>query len=353
MKRINIGWIALVAMVISIVIMPICLVAQAGEKEPKEVNIVFLAPTGREQPYVASALQAIERLQKEKPHGVKINVDVREKIDFPDAERILRTLAESGKYDIIWNHANWADAVEKVCKKYPEILWVMSGYGNHFIGNNTYWVDMAIYEPAYLMGIMAAMMTKADSIGIVAGSPTEDIVPTIHGLVAGARSITPKIRYIITYIGSLFDPQKAKEAVLAQIAEGADIIYAESPGALDTCVEKGVYCFGNQVDQNESGPDVVLTSPLIRWDPLLSALINEWWDHVTTGAPYNAPDWKIVLLMKDGGSALAPYHNLDSVIPQKVKDAVNKAKKDILSGKLVVSYNRNPIYSSISHAKHD
>jgi basic membrane lipoprotein Med (substrate-binding protein (PBP1-ABC) superfamily) len=73
--------------------------------------------------------------------------------------------------------------------------------------------------------------------------------------------------------------------------------------------------------------------------------IDDWWSHVTEGTPYHAPADRVVFLMKDGGSDLAPYHGLDSVIPQEVKDAVDKAKADIMAGTLEVPMNEEPVAS--------
>jgi basic membrane protein A len=40
--------------------------------------------------------------------------------------------------------------------------------------------------------------------------------------------------------------------------------------------------------------------------------------------------------LKEGGVELAPFHDFESKVPQSIKDAVNKAREDIISGAVVV-----------------
>ncbi len=287
----------------------------------------------------------MERLKKKKPHGLDIKWDVAEDIYIPDAERVFREYIKTGKYDIIWGHSAYTPALKKFYKEYPDMMWVVAGSGNEALGGNFYWVDIYNHEAAYLLGVIAGMMTKTDVIGVVAGFPSPDVNHTIHGFYQGAKSVNPRIKVKVTYIESWFDPPKAKESALAQIAAGADFIYAERFGPFEACKEKGVFGFGQYVDQNELSPSVVVSSMLARWDPVLDRIIEDWWNHKTKGIPYNGPTKRIAFYMHEGGSDIAPYHGLDSKIPQKVKNAVEKAKGDIKAERIVVGYNESPFVS--------
>lgn len=329
-----------------------CLVATAGyAKEaavqpPKEVNFGWLNSTVIEEPWNTAWFQSIGRVKEEKPHGLDVKWDVvGENVLPPDAERVLNSIAKTGKYDIIWAHSTFADAVEKLAPKYPEILWVFVGAGNKGLGDNAYWMDEFIHESAYLLGIIAGMMTESNTIGAVAGYPFSPVNVPINGYLEGAKSVNPNIKIKMTYIESWFDPPKAKEAALAQIASGADFIYAERFGPFEACKEKGEYAFGHFVDQNSMAPSVVVSSTIVKWDNCIKYVINEWWNHVTEGVPYNAPKERVYYMMAEGGCDIAPYHSLASRIPQKVKDAVNKAHQDILNGKLKIDMNDKKVIS--------
>lgn len=321
----------------------------AAMKKPKEVKVAMLTGSVKEQPYFAGVVQAFERVQKATPHGLKIKFDIFEKTSFPDHPRVLRAIAKSRKYDIIWSHTAFADGVEPLMKVYPETLWVVSGSGNRALGGSAYWVDMQIHEPAYLLGIMAGMMTKTNIISAVAGYPATDVNPALHAFGEGAKSISPDVKYKITFIESWFDPPKAKEAAFAQIAAGADFVYAERFGPFEACEDKGCYSFGQYIDQNSLSPNVVISSTVIKWDPVVRYIIKEWWNHKTEGTPYNGPkkaENRISFSMAQGGSDIAPYHNLDAKIPQNVKDKVKEVKEKIVSGEIKVTNNEGPISSN-------
>ena len=58
----------------------------------------------------------------------------------------------------------------------------------------------------------------------------------MHAFMEGVREITPDVKFLVTFIGSWFDPPKAKEAAFAQISAGADVMYAERFGVSDAAL---------------------------------------------------------------------------------------------------------------------
>lgn len=307
-------------------------------KIPKEVNIATIFITQLEDPWNMSLIQAMERVNEEKPHGLNVNFEYTENVSLPDAERVLKAVAKTGKYDIIMAHSSYSQAVDKVRKEYPEILWSVTGHGNDPMGGNGYWFNYALYEPAYLLGMIAGMMTKTDIIGVVAPYPYPNVNTPINAYHEGAKSVNPNVKIVVSFTESWFDPPKAKQFALAQIAAGADFEYADTFGILEACKEKKVYAFGHEIDQNYLAPDVVLTGDMVYWDPAVKFLISEWWNHATEGIPYNAPMEPLIFYMKDGGADIAPYHNLASKIPDQVKKAVEKKRQEIKDGNFTVPY---------------
>ena len=319
----------------------------AAEKAaPTELNIAIPCLTAVEQPWITSLIQALERVKAEKPHGLTINWNISENILPPDADRVLKQYAKSGEYGIILDHGTYPDVVKKLSQEYPDILWAFTGSGHKPLGGNGYWLDVYLHEPAYLCGIIAGMMSENNAIGAVASFPYPNVNLPINGFVSGAQSVSPDVKVKMTYLDSWWDPPKGKQSALAQIASGADFVYAERFGPFEACKEKGKLAFGHFVDQYSLAPEVVIASPIARWDPALNTIIDAWWDHETKGTPYNAPMERIVFFMKDGGSELSSYHGNADKIPQKVKDAVSKAKADIMSGKLTVPFKEGQVLAN-------
>jgi basic membrane lipoprotein Med (substrate-binding protein (PBP1-ABC) superfamily) len=162
----------------------------------------------------------------------------------------------------------------------------------------------------------------------------------LNAYIAGAKAVNPEIEAKVSYIESWFDPPKAKESASALIAAGADFIYAERFGPFEACREEGVWCFGHFVDQQSLAPDVVVTSPVARWDAAGMYIIDTWWDHVTQGTPYDAPGDRVFFSMGEGGSELAP---LGDMVPEDIVQMVEEAKSEVMSGDIEVPFNEGPI----------
>jgi basic membrane protein A and related proteins len=296
-----------------------------------------------EETFNTALLESLERVKKEAPHGVDLNWSVvAEGVNLSDAERHLNEIARTGKYDIIWPHF---DTIEQLPPKYPEILWAFADSGNA-LGGNSYSIYSSVHEAAYLLGIIAGMMTETRTIGMVTAVPSKNINPLVNAYLEGAMSVDPGVTVKITYIESWFNPPRAKKAALAQIAAGADFVYAERLGLFEACKEKGVYAFGHFVDQNSLAPEVVVSSTIARWDNSIKYIINEWWNHATKGIPYNAPIKGISFQMAEGGADIASYHSLTDKIPEEVKNAVNEARQEIKDGRLKIHLNGTKVEGS-------
>ncbi|OGO66904.1 MAG: hypothetical protein A2029_13060 [Chloroflexi bacterium RBG_19FT_COMBO_47_9] len=309
---------------------------------PKELNVAAILSSTADNPWDKSFLLSFERVQEAAPHGLIINdLDYSEGVWGDEAEVVLREYAATGKYDIIWANSAYSDQVKNLKDEFPEILWVVTGSGNEGMGGNAYFLFLHLHEVAYLMGRLAGALTETNVLGNVAGYPTDDTYDVINGFIDGAKAVNPDIEAKVTFIESWYDPAKAADAAVAQIAAGADQVYMNSYG-FEPCVEAKIYCYATYEDLNSLAPTAVLTSAIAYWDPHINYAIDEWWKHKTEGTPYNAPIEPVWFNMAEGTGDIAPFHDLDSQVPQAVKDDVMQAREDILSGKLVVPLNLTP-----------
>jgi len=310
---------------------------ETAVEEPTELKIAIITTTPTEEPWNTVLLQALDRVIAEKPHGLEITYVFQELIATPDGERVMRDLAQSGEYGIIWGHSVYPDAIVNLSTEFPDLVFAGSGSGYEPMSDNAYWVNMYVHESAYLLGMIAGSMSETGVIGAVAGFPFANVNLPIQAYKDGAKAVNPDIEFKMNYIDSWYDPAKAKEYSLAQIAAGADFIYAERFGPFEAAKEMGVYAFGHYADQNELAPDVVVSSAMAYWDPAARYLIDAWWEHTVNGVPYNAPtDTDLYFLMAEGGTDLAPYHGFEDQIPQEVKDLVDQTRQDIKDGTLVL-----------------
>ena len=141
---------------------------------------------------------------------------------------------------------------------------------------------------------------------------------------------------LVTFINSWFDPPAAKEAALAQIDAGADVLFAERFGVIEAAVERNVWAFGNMSDQYELGPNNVLTGPVWDMRPTVQYVIKQ----VKAGT-YTAQDLKDFSMMAKGGARLAPFHGMDKHIPKDILDLVKKREDEIKKGLFRVPIDEN------------
>lgn len=308
----------------------ILMAAAAHADNPTKVKIAGVLSAGKEAPWETSFINSMNRVIAARPHGLDVEVDYTENV-YDNAEQVFRTYAETGEYDIIFGDTAYADAIEKVKGDFPNILFVMSGSGNHGLGDNAAWVFVHAHEPAYVMGEMAGKLTKSNVVGAVSTYPAEDTNDQINAFFAGAKSVNPNVKQKITYIQSWYDPTKANEATSAQIAAGADMIYQMS-GTFEVCEQKEIGCFGNYVDMSAFAPKSVVASATVNWDPQIDWVIDQWWNAKTIGANFDAPKDPKWFSWSEGSGDVVIGQGWAAKLPADVKKLVEESSAAIKSG---------------------
>lgn len=311
-----------ITLVVMIVLFSVLFVFSASYAKPFKIAAIF--QTAIEEPWDGVIHKACLKAKKEMGN---IEYEFTEKIAAADFEKVLREYAERG-FDLIVGDAFLAgeDPVRRVAKDYPETAFA---FGSEFgpVAPNFSVFDNWIHEPAYLCGIIAGRMTKSNVLGVVAAIPIGEVNRLVNAFKAGALKVNPKVKVKIAYIGGWFDPPKAKEAAIAQIEAGADLIYAERFGVFEAAKEKGVLAFGNMSDQNALAPDVVITGPVWDMYPTIKFAIEmvqkKAWVSMDLG------EWS---MMGKGGSRLAPYHAFEKTLPVNVLKEVSDIEQKIING---------------------
>lgn len=272
----------------------------------------------------------------------EINYKYSEKVANTDYVRVLREYAQSGVQLIVGEAFGISREARKAAKDYPNVAFLM---GDPFkpSGDNFSVFDNYIHEPCYLMGMIAGSMTKTNKIGLVGGYPIGEVNRLFHAFMAGAKAVNPDVAFKVTFIGSWFDPPKAKEAAFAQVEAGVDVLYAERAGVVDAARSKGVLAFGNVNDMNkeENGAGVVVTSALWHMESAINHAITQ----VKAGT-FKAEDYKQWTMMTKGGATLAPYYGFADKIDSAIKTQVAALSEDIRQGKFIVEINDSEPKSS-------
>jgi basic membrane lipoprotein Med (substrate-binding protein (PBP1-ABC) superfamily) len=201
--------------------------------------------------------------------------------------------------------------------------------------------DNYIQDASYLSGIIAGAMTKSGSIGMVGGFPIPEVNRLMNAFMAGVRETRPDAKFQVSFIGSWFDPPKAKETAFAMIEAGADLLYAERFGVSEAAQEKGVLAIGNVIDTQADYPDTVVASALWHFEPTLNAAIE-----AINGGTFKAANYGEYSFMKVGGCSLSPLGTFEGKVPADVMAMVAAKEAAIKDGSFTVAIDDNEPKSS-------
>jgi basic membrane lipoprotein Med (substrate-binding protein (PBP1-ABC) superfamily) len=114
----------------------------------------------------------------------------------------------------------------------------------------------------------AGSMSKSRRLGCIGGQELPPVRRSFAAFEAGARSVSPGIEVVTSYVGSWDDVSAAKEQALAHIRRGIDVIYqnadAAGLGVFQAAREsRGVFVFGSNSNQNAVAPTVTVGSVVI------------------------------------------------------------------------------------------
>ena len=293
--------------------------------DPIKVAGIYTVPV--EQQWVSRIHKAAEA---SKAAGV-VEYTYTENVANTDYARVMREYAESGVQLIVGEIFGAEDEAREVCAEYPNVAFLM---GSSFLHDdalpNLAVFDNYIQDAAYLSGIIAGAMTKGN-IGMVGGFPIPEVNRLMNAFMAGAREMNADIKFQVSFIGSWFDPPKAKETAVAMIEGGADLLYAERFGVSDAAKEKGVLAIGNVINTQADYPDTVVTSALWNFEPTFNKAVEA----VLAGA-FKADNYGVYSTLKEGGCELAPLGTFEGKVPQAALDLVASREAEIRAGTFTV-----------------
>ncbi len=260
-------------------------------------------------------------------------------IESPDDnayEPALKTLAERGYKLIIAIGFSQADAVKKMAARFP---------GTHFAivdgvveGQNVAQVTFAEHEGSFLVGYLAALKSKTNTVGFIGGMEVDLIKRFELGFKEGVKFGNAKTKILTNYAGvtseAWMNPTKGKELALSQISQGADIIFtaagATNTGVFDAIEEKKVFAIGVDSNQNWVKPGLILTSMLKRVDTAVYQVIkSEKEGKFASG--------KLSFGLANKGVDYAMDKNNESLISADLRAKLEKVRADIIKKKIVVS----------------
>ena len=248
-------------------------------------------------------------------------------------EQALRRLAESGANPIVMTGFAFGDVLNTVAPDYPDTKFAIIDMGVD--QPNVRSVVFTEEQGSYLVGMMAAMASKSGTVGFIGGMDIPLIRKFACGYVQGVKAANPDAKVVQNMTGTTpsawNDPVKGSELTKAQIAQGADVIYAAAGGTgigvLQTAADEGILSIGVDSNQNHLHPGKVLTSMLKRVD-------NAVYDAFKQGEALESGFHVMDLAQQGVGYAMD--ENNAPLVSDEMKAKVDEAAAKIASGEIAV-----------------
>ncbi|MDP4033696.1 MAG: BMP family protein [Pseudorhodobacter sp.] len=305
-------------------------------EEPLRVAGIYTVPV--EQQWVSRIHLAAETAEARGD----ITYTFTENVSNTDYARVMREYAEAGVKLIIGEVFGVEQEAREVAAEYPDVAFLM---GSSFLHDpalpNFAVFDNYVQDAAYLSGLVAGAMTKSANIGMVGGFPIPEVNRLMHAFMAGAREVNPEIRFQVAFIGSWFDPPRAKETAFGMIEAGADVMYAERFGVSDAAQERGVLAIGNVIDTQADYPDTVVASAIWHFEPTLDAAVA-----AIKGGEFVADNYGVYSYMVNEGCSLSPLGTFEGKVPDEVMALVARREAEIRAGEFEVEINDDEPRSS-------
>lgn len=299
---------------------------KAAEGEPLKVALCVTGAVN-DMGWCQSAYDGLKLLEEK--YGAEIAYT--ENIQAADMVAAFTDYAANG-YDIVIGHGfQFGDPALEVGAQYPDTKFICVEADAS--ADNVASYVMKCEEGGYIEGILAAHMTESNKIGFIGPIEGASLIKIMNGFEDGAKSVNPDIEVQTAWTGSFTDTALAKEAAQAMIDGGVDFIAHDANecgnGAIAAAQEAGIYATGDSYDQHELAPETVLTSSMYHVPVLIEAAYND----IVNGEFKGEVKY---LGMAEGVVEMAPYYDMESVIPEDVRKEIAELIEQIKSGEFVV-----------------
>lgn len=292
--------------------------------QPMTVGFIFVGPIGDGGFTYA---QNEGRLFLEKETGVK--TIYKESVpEGPEVKEIAKNMIDQGATVIIATSFGYMDYIEELAKEFPNVKFLhCSGYKS---ADNMANYFGRVYQPRYLSGLVAGLKTKSNKIGYVAAFPIPEVIGGINAFTQGVRKVNPNATVEVVWTSTWYDPAKEKDAAVALIDKGADVIaqHQDTAGPQQAAEEKGVFSVGYNTDMSKVAPKANMTSAIWNWGPYFVSQVKAVKDGTWKNTPYFGS-------MAEDAVRLAP---LTANAPEGAQKVVDEEKAKIVNGAWDVFY---------------
>lgn len=288
--------------------------------DPLKVAFMYVGPVGD---FGWTWAHDHARLQMEAEMGGAVVTTFVESVpEGPDAERVLRELAQQGNKLIFSTSFGYMNQTMKVSNQFPDVKFEHATGFQRTENMATY--NARFHEGRAVLGTIAGHMSKSGIGGYIASFPIPEVVMGINAFTLAAQKVNPDFKTKVIWVNSWFDPAKEADATRALIDQGVDVVtqHTDSPAPLQVAEERGIIGFGQAADMTSFAPNAHMTAITDDWAPYYidraQAVIDGTWTAGDT--------WKGI---KEGFVGISPYNE---AMPADVVAAAEAVRTGIIAG---------------------
>jgi basic membrane protein A len=289
---------------------------------PLKIGFVYVAPITdagwvRQHENGRQALQAAL--------GAQVKTSFVENVpEGPDAERVIRDLAQQGHKLIFTPSFGYMEPTLKVARDFPDVKFEsITGYKTT---PNVAAANARYYEGRYLAGIAAGRLSKTKLAGYVAGFPIPEVLQGINAFALGMRSVNPGAQIKVIWLNAWFDPPRERDAAMTLFNQNVDVVafHTGSSAVMAAAQERGKMAVAYHSDMRQVAPDAQIIAVTHQWGEYYTRRARE----VLAGTWQSGNVWGGV---KEG---MVHVGDFGPKVPAAVQKEVLARQKEIASGKL-------------------
>ncbi len=306
-------------------------------KAVSKVGLVFDIGGRGDKSFNDAAYKGLEEA-KEK---LGIEFEVIDPGDGSDRESALRKLASKKDIGLIFGVGFiFTDDINNIASEFPDKKFACIDYSitpGKKIPDNIAAVEFKEEEGSFLVGALAAYISKANKVGFIGGMESALIRKFESGYKQGVKYANPECQIISGYVSVSPDgfknPGKAKEIAFSQYSNGADIIYHASGlsglGLFEAAREKNKLAIGVDMDQYREAPGFILSSMVKQVNESVFMIIKDFKDNKFTGG-------EKIFGLKENGVSYVYDDNNKNLISAEIKNKVDSIRTKIISGEIKI-----------------
>jgi len=187
------------------------------------------------------------------------------------------------------------------------------------------------YETRFLTGMIAGAMTKSNSIGYTAATPTPDTISCINAYAIGAKMVNPHAIVKVMYTGMWNSPSENEKKIKQLAIEGVDLVSSKN-NILSRKATEGVGITSMLCSINNESKELedYLAAPIWNWEvfyeKIIGSLINGSYGRILR----NSKEKQLINFwwgIESGG--IDVYMN--QIVPSETRKLVNMMRRLIIS----------------------